>query len=73
MFQATSFSNAKTLCDKRQMDLLKIETPAEQDLLSSFLSSQCVFKSICLNIAQSSFYHTRFGILLNYDWSAAVW
>lgn len=34
-------SDAKILCEKRQMDLIKIETPAEQDLLSSFLSSQC--------------------------------
>jgi hypothetical protein len=34
---------AKKLCKSRQMDLLRVETPAENDLLSSFLSSKSKF------------------------------
>jgi hypothetical protein len=32
---------AELLCEKRQMDLIRIETNEEQGLLSNFLSSQC--------------------------------
>lgn len=38
-------SQAKKLCETRQMDLIRIETPAEQDLLSNFLSSQCIVQT----------------------------
>jgi len=35
-----SYSDAKKMCNSRQMDLLSIQTPKENSLISSFLSSK---------------------------------
>jgi hypothetical protein len=36
-----TFSNAKKICDSRQMDLLSVDSKKEERNLESFLSSQC--------------------------------
>jgi hypothetical protein len=35
-------AEAEILCEKRHMDLIRIETKAEEGLLSNFLSSKCI-------------------------------
>jgi hypothetical protein len=41
ILKASSLADAQKLCEKRQMDLLKIETKDEQGLIGNFLSSKC--------------------------------
>jgi hypothetical protein len=47
ILKASSMADAQKLCEKRQMDLLKIETKKEQGLIGNFLSSQCKEFFVC--------------------------
>jgi hypothetical protein len=75
-FPKATLPEAKKLCDSRQMDLLKVETPAENDLLSSFLSSQSKIENCILSLKTSNkkLYHSpvSFGFRQHFDGPAAI-